>query len=403
MVNLARKIMIVVGTRPNFIKITQFQKEFDRYPGMFEYCLVHTGQHYDTNMSRTFFEQLKIKKPDYYLGVMENDPTLQLSEMIKKLGKVYETWQPDLVISPGDVTSTLAAALTANKMNIQFAHLESGLRSFDRAMPEEHNRLLADTLADYHLVSESAGALNLSNENKSSAKMLFAGNTMIDTLVAFDEEIVASSILTDLKLEKKEFALLTMHRPSNVDSKESLEHLLKMLNKVAESIHIVFSVHPRTQKQLEKHKILDGFVNKDRLTIVPPLDYFSFQKLIASCKFVLTDSGGIQEETTFRRVPCLTLRENTERPSTTTKGSNTLVGSDLNLLETNIDLIMSGEYKVGTVPHFWDGKATQRIVKWFCGPIQFYNDRTRNEMKTGRYERVFRKKITANQELSLVS
>ncbi len=375
MKRLARRIMMVVGTRPNFVKISQFEKAFKQYPGLFEYTLVHTGQHYDDNMSTSFFRQLGIRKPDFQLGVKQTEPTLQTAEILCRLQPVVRSWKPDLILSPGDVTSTLAAALTANKMGVPFAHLESGLRSFDKSMPEEHNRLMADTLAEYHFVSEASGAVNLSKENKASANMVFVGNTMIDTLVAFDDEILANPILEELGLEEKGYALLTMHRPGNVDNYEGLTFLNQLIDRLTRDMTVVFPVHPRTQKQLEKAGLWDLLQARERVVITPPKDYFGFQKLIASSKVVLTDSGGIQEETTFRKVPCLTLRNNTERPSTIRWGTNQLVGQDFKLLDKYLEEIEEGTFKTGSIPRMWDGKSTERIVKWLYSPnryLEFY-------------------------------
>ncbi len=360
---MKKKIAIIVGTRPNFIKVTQFEKEFNRFPGEFEYKLIHTGQHYDDNMSKLFFQQFKLKKPDMFLQMVGLKPAEQIGKIIIKLAEFFADFQPDLVIVPGDVNSTLAASIAANKTGCLLGHLESGLRSKDRLMPEEHNRILTDQLADHLFVTEQSGLDNLEIEIADNRGIHFVGNTMIDTIVAFDEQIQASPILEKLKVQKGEFALMTMHRPSNVDSKPDLEKMLEIVDFITQRRVLVFPIHPRTSKNLKKFGLLDKIEANKKVILTPPLDYLAFQKLVSTCTFVLTDSGGIQEETTFRQVPCLTLRENTERPSTITLGTNKLMKFDTNLLSKEIEAIESGTYKKGEIPPNWDGKATRRIVR----------------------------------------
>lgn len=359
---MTKKVGIVVGTRPNFIKITQFEKVFNTYGDMFEFKLIHTGQHYDKNMSDVFFEQFGLRKPDVFLQTKGLSPVVQIGEIISQLGTLLEEWKPDLLITPGDVNSTLAAAIAANKTGTRLAHLESGLRSFDRDMPEEINRLLTDEITDEYFVTEQSGLDHLQSEN-AHGNIHFVGNTMIDTLVAFEPQIQASPVLQDYDLTERGFVLMTMHRPGNVDTKENLEKLLRILNHATKNYKIVFPIHPRTRKSLENHNLLSKVEDNSMIILTPPLDYFAFQKLTATCKFVLTDSGGIQEETTFRQVPCLTLRPNTERPSTIDIGTNTLVPFEPEIVESYIDQITNGSYKTGIVPPLWDGKATDRIVK----------------------------------------
>jgi UDP-N-acetylglucosamine 2-epimerase (non-hydrolysing) len=354
---------IVVGTRPNFIKVTQFQKELENSEQDFEFKLIHTGQHYDKNMSDIFFEQFSLKKPDVFLNIKGLTPAAQIGEIIIQLSKFLEEYQPDILIVPGDVNSTMAATIAANKTGIRLAHLESGLRSFDREMPEELNRLVTDVLADDFFVTEQSGLDNIAIEPSCGGKVHFVGNTMIDTLVAFEDDIEKSPILEELKVSKGKYVLMTMHRPSNVDTKEKLLKLIDLIDYITETYNLAFPIHPRTKKNLEKFDLFDRLENNSKVLFTPPLDYMSFQKLIKYCKFILTDSGGIQEESTFRQVPCLTLRENTERPSTLTLGSNTLVPFDVNLITSYIEQINNGTYKKGEIPPFWDGKATQRIVE----------------------------------------
>ena len=358
-----KKIIISVGTRPNFIKITQFDKEFKKYGDYFDYKLVHTGQHYDKNMSKIFFDQFKLKQPDLYLDVKGMQPCEQIGEIIIKLGAYIENWKPDLVMVVGDVNATLAGAIAANKNGARIAHLESGLRSNDRIMPEEINRILADTITDDFFVTEQSGIENLENEINRKANIHFVGNTMIDTLVAFDEHIQRSKILQKLNVNNKKFVLMTMHRPRNVDNLKNLEKILDTIDQVTSFFYLIFPMHPRTYKNFERFNLLTRLNKNNKLIVTPPMDYLAFQKLISLCELVITDSGGIQEETTFRQVPCLTLRKNTERPVTIQMGTNELMEFDLNMIENRIKKIKMGEFKKGVIPPLWDGKATERIVK----------------------------------------
>ncbi len=359
---MSKKVGIVVGTRPNFIKITQFERVFEQYSDLFDFKLIHTGQHYDKNMSDVFFDQFKLRKPDVFLETKGLSPVIQIGEIISQLGAFIEEWKPDLLITPGDVNSTLASAIVANKTGTRLAHLESGLRSFDRTMPEEINRLLTDEITDEYFVTEQSGLDHLAREG-ANGRVHFVGNTMIDTLVAFEKEIQESPVLEKYSLTEAGFVLMTMHRPGNVDTKSKLLKLLGMLNHATKTYKVVFPIHPRTKKSLEQHNLLDEVVDNANIILTEPLDYFAFQKLTATCKFVLTDSGGIQEETTFRQVPCLTLRPNTERPSSIDLGTNTLVPFDTDIVNNYIDQITEGTYKTGVIPPLWDGKATERIVK----------------------------------------
>ncbi len=360
--NMSKKIMLVVGTRPNFIKITQFEKELAAYGNAFEYILIHTNQHFDTNMSDIFFTQLNLKKPEF-LTIAPSSPAAQIGQIIIELEKSVIKHQPDALIVVGDVNSTLAGAIVGNKTNTLLFHLESGLRSYDNEMPEEINRLITDLVADHFFVTEQSGLDNLLASGKLPEQIHFVGNTMIDTLVAFDSIIQQNDILEKLNLVNKSFVLMTMHRPSNVDTKERLLVLLDIINRVSENNHLVLPIHHRTKNSLIKHNLFHLLENNPKVIISEALDYLAFQKLIAACNYVLTDSGGIQEETTYRQVPCLTLRENTERPSTVTLGTNELVEYNYEAVAEKINEIESGNYKKGTIPPLWDGKATQRIVK----------------------------------------
>jgi len=356
-----RKIAVVVGTRPNFIKVTRFKEVVAEYSDL-ELEIIHTGQHYDDKMANIFFDQFGLR-PDVFLNVKSSTPPIQIGETIQKLSEHFEASRPNIVIVVGDVNSTLAAAIAANKCHIPVAHLESGLRSRDREMPEEHNRLVADVLADIHFITEDSGLENLRAEQKSEKGLSFVGNTMIDTLVKFSDEIESSTILEDMNLRVEEFTLVTIHRPSNVDNLDGLMMVAEILENLADKCPIVFTAHPRTQKRISEFGLDERFKSIRGLHILPPLGYFDFQKLVASCKLVLTDSGGIQEETTFLRKPCLTLRPNTERPSTIDLGTNTLLPFEVSKIDEAVDSILANEYKKGEIPHLWDGKATERVVK----------------------------------------
>ncbi len=357
----AKKILVVIGTRPNFIKVTRFRNVAANFPGI-DLKIVHTGQHYDGKMADVFFEQFELV-PDFFLNVKPGSPNAQMAEIMVKLEKTITDFQPDLVAVVGDVNSTLAAALTANKMNVRIAHIESGLRSFDRSMPEEHNRILTDEIADFHFVTEPAGLENLAKEKKPAEGIFFVGNTMIDTMIAFSKKIAQSKILDELRIKEKKFILMTMHRPGNVDAKEGLLKLFELIKEISANYAVVFPIHPRTVKNLQSLGIEDAFRSNKNLLLIDPLDYFSFQKLVRDAAFIITDSGGIQEESTFLQVPCLTLRPNTERPVTITTGTNELVPFEINAIKERIAVIEKGEYKKGSIPEKWDGHATERIFE----------------------------------------
>jgi len=357
-----KKILVVVGTRPNFIKVTRFKELAQKND--IDLKIVHTGQHFDDKMADVFFKQFKLT-PDYFLNVPQNLGREELVHAIKLEieNLLNKTFTPDLVVVVGDVNSTLAGALAAKNCGIKLAHVESGLRSNDLTMPEEVNRIATDKISDYFFVTEQSGLDHLLVERGNNDHVYFVGNTMIDTMVAFEKEIENSSVLQDLSVSKKSFVLMTMHRPATVDSKEGLSKLLDVLLEVNKKYKIIFPVHPRTTKNIEAHGLKTRFDNISGLQFTPPLDYFSFQKLIKYSSFVLTDSGGIQEESTFLQVPCLTLRPNTERPVTCTIGTNTLVPFEVNEILKYISEIESGKYKKGRIPELWDGKATERIFE----------------------------------------
>lgn len=357
------KILTVVGTRPNIIKITQFHKVIARFPNLKNY-LVHTGQHFSANMNDLFFEELSLPLPDFSFDIDRSSVIAQLADIMRGLEKVVNEIKPDIMLVVGDVNSTLAAALVANKMNIKLAHIESGLRSFDKTMPEEHNRNVTDSLSDYFFVTEQSGYENLVQEGKLKENLFFVGNTMIDTLVGYDQEIKNSHILTNLKLSPKEYCLMTMHRPGNVDEEEGLVKLISLIKSLTAQIKVVFPIHPRTLNNIKKFNLFEKISDNKNLIITEPAGYLDFQNLIANSKYVITDSGGIQEETTFGQIPCITLRPNTERPVTCTIGSNTLCDFEQGQIFELIRQINEGTYKKGEIPKLWDGKATERIFKY---------------------------------------
>ncbi|MEM9935132.1 MAG: UDP-N-acetylglucosamine 2-epimerase (non-hydrolyzing) [Bacteroidota bacterium] len=364
-----KKLLIVVGTRPNFIKITRFHAILSQYPDI-DLKVVHTGQHYDDKMSSIFFSQFGFQ-PDYWLNVSSGTPAARMGEIILRLEELMrETYNPDCVMVVGDVDSTLAASITAHKMGKMLVHLESGLRSFDRGMPEENNRILTDEITDHFFVTEESGEKHLQSAGKASAHIHMVGNTMIDTLVHFDEQIQQSQILEELGIQPQEFVLMTMHRPATVDVKEGLQKLLRILENVSELRQVIFPIHPRTKARFESFGLMEELLSLEQVKLADPMGYFSFQKLIHSCKYVLTDSGGIQEETTFRKIPCLTLRPNTERPITVDLGTNTLVPFDVEIIMGLVNQIETDTYKKGQLPPLWDGKATDRIVAILSSLLQ---------------------------------
>jgi UDP-N-acetylglucosamine 2-epimerase (non-hydrolysing) len=357
---MIKKVLVVVGTRPNFIKITQLKKIAKTFSN-FEIKIVHTGQHTDDKMSAIFFEQFQLDTPDFFLNIDGKTQASQLAQIILGLENIITDYKPSLVMVVGDVTSTLAGALAANKCGVKIAHLESGLRSNDRTMPEEINRILTDEITDLYFVTEQSGYDNLIAEGRKEKQVKFVGNTMIDTLVAFNQNIHSSAILQQLNVQAQQYVLVTMHRPATVDSLDGLQKMLSVFKHISEKYKIVFPAHPRTKQNIEKFGLAHDFAQL-QITFCEPLDYFSFQKLVADSKFVLTDSGGIQEETTFLQVPCITLRPNTERPITATLGTNTLCDLNIENIFNLIRQIENSTYKKGAIPKLWDGKATERVI-----------------------------------------
>jgi len=359
---MSLRIVNVVGARPNFMKMAPLLTEYARHPGEFAPVLMHTGQHYDDNMSRLFFEQLRLPKPDVYLGIGAGTHAEQTARVMIELEKLLTADRPDLIVVVGDVNSTLAAAIVAAKLCIPLAHVEAGLRSFDRTMPEEINRLVTDTLSDYCFTPSVDAGENLLREGVAKEKIFFVGNVMIDTLLKLRDESLKSNIRDRLHLDS-EYGYLTLHRPSNVDSKTVLGEILSALEAVQQQLPLAFPVHPRTQARLKEFGFWDRIGQWPNVKVTEPLGYLDSLCLMAGAKLVLTDSGGIQEETTALGIPCLTLRETTDRPVTVTEGTSTIVGTNREKIVSEANKIIGGQRKSGHIPKFWDGKAAARIVE----------------------------------------
>ena len=341
------------------MKVAPIHRAFQKYSDQVQHLICHTGQHYDVNMSKIFFEELELPQPDFYLGVGSGSHAEQTAKIMIEFEKVLIQENPDLVIVVGDVNSTIACSLVAVKLGIKVAHVEAGLRSFDRTMPEEINRLLTDQIADYLFVTEKSGIENLKNEGIPDEKIFFVGNTMIDSLVHYLPKIENSTILDDLSLKPREYIVVTLHRPSNVDNPENLVKIFNEFKKIAEKIKIVFPIHPRTKRTLQSANIDYEHPN---ILLIEPVGYISFIKLVKNSLIVLTDSGGIQEETTYLKIPCLTLRKNTERPITAEIGTNKLIGIEYNKIAEECFETINNPPKNSQIPPLWDGKAAERIT-----------------------------------------
>jgi UDP-N-acetylglucosamine 2-epimerase (non-hydrolysing) len=352
-----KKILSVVGTRPNFMKVGPIQAALAKRPDEFEPVLVHTGQHYDAAMSDIFFEELGIGEPDHMLDVGSGTHAQQTARVMERLEPVLESEQPDLVLVPGDVNSTLAAALVASKLEIPIGHVEAGLRSFDRSMPEEINRILTDQVSDYLFTHSPEAEGYLLAENCSAESIHYVGNTMIDTLVALRGRVEAEGSIAARGLEQGGFVLVTLHRPALVDG-PLLADVVERLQGLAREIPVFFPAHPRTRKNMEGL----GAADVPGLQIVDPLGYLEFLNLLSGAVAVLTDSGGIQEEATFLGVPCLTLRDNTERPVTVDMGTNVLLGLRPERVSEVPALIEEVRAREAKVPPLWDGASAERIV-----------------------------------------
>ncbi|MFA6542731.1 MAG: UDP-N-acetylglucosamine 2-epimerase (non-hydrolyzing) [Bacteroidota bacterium] len=355
-----KKIISVVGARPNFMKVAPLHRQLAQHPGQFEHMICHTGQHYDEMMSKVFFDDLELPRPDFSLGVGSGSHTEQTARIMIEFEKIVLSEKPDAVIVVGDVNSTVACTLVAVKSGIPVAHVEAGLRSFDRTMPEEINRVMTDAVADYLFVTERSGVDNLKNEGVPERKIFFVGNTMIDSLLRYKEKSDRSAVLSRLKIHPQHYALVTLHRPRNVDSPDELRKIVLMLNAVGEKMKVVFPVHPRTKNNLTAAALLQQFSSNVLLT--EPAGYIDFLALLKNASVVVTDSGGVQEETTFLGIQCITARENTERPSTLLTGTNRLAGTNWDTVRDAAFDVLSGNIKNGTIPELWDGRASERIV-----------------------------------------
>lgn len=376
------KIMSIAGARPNFIKLASIVNAINRHneqvkreknisKKQIHHIIVHTGQHYDRQMSDAFFQDLDLPTPDVNLEVGSGNHASQTAEIMMKFEPVLLKHQPNILLVVGDVNSTVACALVAAKIQYpdendlrkpKIAHVEAGLRSFDRDMPEEINRVLTDALSDLLFVSEESGRINLLAEGIAKEKIYFVGNVMIDTLYLHIQQASNSTIKQQLGINSP-YLLVTLHRPSNVDQEQSLRPLIRTLHEISKQCHVVFPTHPRTRHSLEKFRSWQPLIDNPHITLSDPLGYFDFLCLMKSAAAVITDSGGIQEETTALQVPCVTLRHNTERPVTVQVGSNYLIGTDCSTLLSTVDNILQGKEKLCSVPTLWDGKSGERIIQ----------------------------------------
>ena len=355
------RIVNVVGARPNLIKIAPLMDVMVRTAGI-EPILVHTGQHYDERMSELFFRELEIPAPDHFLGVGPGTHARQTAQVMVRLEPLLEELRPDLVLVVGDVNSTLAAALVASKLGIRLAHVEAGLRSFDRSMPEEVNRVVTDALSDLLFTTERSAEENLRREGIAEEKIHFVGNVMIDTLLRHRDRAEALGVPARFGLPPGEYAVVTLHRPSNVDAPDALGRMVDVVVAVQERLPVVFPVHPRTRGRLAEAGLLTRLEALPEVRLTEPLGYLEFLGLMAGARLVLTDSGGVQEETTILGVPCLTVRENTERPVTITHGTNRLVGTEPARIIAAVDETLAAPRPDGRRPELWDGRAAERIV-----------------------------------------
>ena len=391
---MAYKILSVVGARPNFMKVAAVCEAIKDYNSngdapRVEHILVHTGQHYDANMSDLFFNDLELPKPDLFLGVGSGSHSAQIARVMERFERVLLAEKPDVVVVVGDVNSTVACALVTKKTWCsggpcdrdfipKLAHVEAGLRSFDRTMPEEVNRIVTDSIADYLFTTEESANENLGAEGIPENKIHFVGNVMIDTLLRYRSKATESAILTDLQLDEggqvRPYAILTLHRPTNVDDARTFSRIIQSFLDVSRHMQIIFPAHPRTLKQIQQADLGDYFVDhfmdgpepwdsRVRIRLIPPLGYLDFLQLMSHARVVLTDSGGIQEETTILGVPCITLRNVTERPVTLTHGTNVLVGADPETIIRAFTRVLQSSARLPAPPPLWDGNAAKRIVQ----------------------------------------
>ena len=368
---MSRVFACVVGARPNFMKMTPILRAMRAYAEV-QPVLIHTGQHYDPQLSDVFFQDLAMPPPDVHLNVGSGTHGQQTARVLEKMEEALLAGPPGggryhRVVVVGDVNSTMAAALAAVKLGIAVAHVEAGLRSFDRSMPEEINRLVTDSICDLLFVSEPSGVINLRREGHAEDHIHLVGNVMIDTLLALLPKARQLDTLSRLALTPGQYALVTLHRPSNVDRRETLAGLLQVLAEIGRQIPVVFPIHPRTRTRIESFglgHLLDGQASGEHgIRPLPPLGYLEFLSLSSQAKVVITDSGGLQEESSALGIPCLTVRPNTERPITVTEGTSTLVGSDPEKLRACLEDVLANRYKTGRCPNLWDGHAAERIAR----------------------------------------
>jgi UDP-N-acetylglucosamine 2-epimerase (non-hydrolysing) len=356
------KLLNVVGARPNFMKIAPIMDALRSTPAI-QPLLVHTGQHYDQKMSDLFFRDLGIPQPDINLGVGGGSHAAQTAAIISAFEPVLLQHLPEAVLVVGDVNSTIACGLVAVKLGVKLIHVEAGLRSFDRTMPEEINRLLTDSISDLLFCSEQSGVDNLLREGHAPDQVHLVGNVMIDSLLKHRVQAEQTTILDQLDLKPREYAVVTLHRPSNVDQPETLRTVLDILSSLQRHLRVVFPIHPRTRNRLGEFGLEGELAGLKNVVVTDPLGYLEFLKLTASARLVLTDSGGIQEETTILRVPCVTMRDNTERPVTCQLGSNRLAGTQPERVIKMIEESLADPTTCDTVPPLWDGHAAERIVR----------------------------------------
>lgn len=364
-----RHIICVVGARPNFMKMAPILRALSIKLPSIPVLLVHTGQHYDKDMSDKLFDDLQLPRPDINLEVGSATHAIQTAEVMRRFEPILDSYNPYCVIVVGDVNSTLACTLVAVKKGIPVAHVEAGLRSYDKKMPEEINRVLTDQIADRLYTTERTAKSNLQKEGISSDHICFVGNVMIDSLVYGQKSAPSvSNILKSFNIKSSDFdsferyAVVTLHRPSNVDKLDTLSSLLSILIEISEKIPLIFALHPRTKSNIEKYK-LNYIFNTKNIVFLPPQGYLEMLGLLSNSTLLLTDSGGLQEESTALGIPCLTLRENTERPITVDEGTNTVVGSDRNLILSSVEQILLGKGKSGRIPEYWDGAAAERLTE----------------------------------------
>ena len=355
------RLTCVVGARPNFMKIAPILRHCEGVKGV-QTRLVHTGQHYDEQLSRTFFDELNLPAPDAYLGVGSGTHAVQTAKVMIGFDDELAEHPADIVVVVGDVNSTIACALVAVKRGIKVAHVEAGLRSRDLTMPEEINRILTDQISDFLFTTERSADDNLKAEGIPAGKIHFVGNVMIDTLLYYRPKSTTRSVLQPLRLAPKTYALCTLHRPSNVDNRSAATNTISAVEALAERLPVVLPLHPRTRARLAEFGMLDGLERSNRVSVMDPVGYLDFLALMDGARVVFTDSGGIQEETTVLGVPCLTFRDNTERPITVAEGTNRVIGTDAARVPAAIDAILNNGVATHRVPELWDGRAAERIV-----------------------------------------